>query len=191
MLERTNYLKSRNSVIWVLVIILLLSASLVGCNDDQGNLTWSTDVYYQFHTRDAARAQDEVPFTIIFPTYLPANITTYPEITGPLKGKWKEDRLEVSVDYLAAGEFVNGIISIEEYNYPVNLGDPALNPGLSYLEIAGTKAIESTSSINIYGGTYVLQGWIFGWDKDNIYFIVRIYGYDRDTTVKIIQSMIE
>ena len=174
------------------VMLLLLCACLLSCNSGE-ELLWTTDQYGRFITQDLARAQEEIPFPIVVPSYLPDNLGKYPLITGPLKGQWKEDELEVDVVYQAVGLISDGLIEINEYNHSVTLGDPALNPGYVYSEIAGTEVVETEHTRSMLGdeGVIHISGWIFGWNKDDVYFVVQINGYDRDTTVKIVESMIE
>ena len=83
------------SCIGLIIILIILS----GCINNSVETYWYTEPSGILHTNDIERAQKEIPFNIILPTYLPDNINTeYPaEIICPLK--WPENGTGIQIIY--------------------------------------------------------------------------------------------
>ncbi len=94
-------------------LVIIATILLYGCNSqvnpDNGppsisppstsnqTLFWK-ELQGRFYTKDLARAQKEIPFPILLPTYLPDNeYDIYlPDIDGPLKRFHSGDRIRVN-----------------------------------------------------------------------------------------------
>lgn len=181
----------------VFLTVILVVASLVCCDSESEEPLWQIDEYGRFYTQDFSRAQEEVPFQIIAPSYLPQNISTPPNIVGPMEGThWtldEEGELTVILEYNAGENSTKGLITIYEYNYPVVPPDPQLNEDYKAFNIGDTEVVicEHNNGILTPDGIIEHPGFLFMWNKDNLYFEVGIYHYDHDEAVKVIESMIE
>ncbi|MFC1974087.1 hypothetical protein ACFLU2_01885 [Chloroflexota bacterium] len=178
----------------VIVLAVVVLTMLLGCNSKEQELFWAEiEEWGQFSTNNLERAQNEVPFRITIPTYLPDKISKYPEIKGSLLEQWSEKNAFLEIIYRHTEDFWEGIIWIEEYNFPMRGPDPELNPGYSYVEIAGIDVIETEHNLTTYesdGEMGVLWGYRFYWNQENIYFVASIYGYEHSEAIKVVKSMI-
>ncbi len=177
---------------WCVLVTAVLWMLTSGCASSEPELPWATDARYGiFQTRDIERAQKEIPFQIIVPSFLPAELHPYPAIMGPLNGQ-SDSELEVRISYQTV-ETLDGYIEIYEWNYRRTGGDPRLNPDLAEVQIAGQKVVQREHTFSPVGGyTRVdLPGFIFYWNTDNVYFKAAVYGYDYDTAVRVVESMIQ
>ncbi|MGD9116722.1 MAG: hypothetical protein PVJ61_06050 [Dehalococcoidia bacterium] len=166
------------------IIVLAIGSS---CSTSPESLPWE-ESYGQFYTRDLARAQEEIPFPIVLPSYVPDERTDAPppSITGPLREYQDDDRVKVEVLYFVdLGNEILGIIEIEENNYPVLPGDPELNPDLERIEVCGWEVIK------VEGDFQQGPGIIYFFSQDNIYFVVGIYDFPPGEAQKVIESMLE
>ena len=139
-----------------------------------------------FHTLDLVRAQKEIPFTIILPTYFPDDSRRKtPSIIGPLKEFQQNDKIEVKVMYdLYPGENLSGIIIIYETNYISSLGDPELNPELERVEIGGLSVLKTKDDWSSERDAY------YSFNSNDIYYNVEIHGLPNEESHKIVESII-
>ena len=177
----------------LLLVASVLVACLLGCGSGHVDLAWGTDNERgMFYTYDLERAQKELPFIILLPSYLPDNMFEYPYLEGTLKHGVKADKPEVRVTYQEV-PWNGGAIEIYERNYTLLPPRTEDNPELYYIEIKGVQVLVDKLALSQGGteNTPTTQSWEFWWDMQNIYFDVTIYQYDWDTGVKIIESMIQ
>jgi hypothetical protein len=142
----------------------------------------------RFYTLDLARAQEEIPFPIVLPSYVPDKRTDapLPDITGPLKEYQTDDKVKVEILYIVdLGSEIHGIIQIEEVNYTLIPGDPELNPDLEPIEICGKEVIKTEGNYSQGPGVK------FYFNQDNIYFVVGVYNFTDEEAVKIVGSILE
>ena len=173
-------------IITSLFIILSIGIISSGCSNrtHSSTLPWVEGNGY-FYTRDLIKAQAEIPFDIVLPTYPEKMGTIYPEIQGPLKENQDNGKVEIEINYIIAlNKEKKGIIWITEYNYVVLPPTPETNPSLEYIEIDGLnviRSIDTSRPIRYY------------FNQNGIYFIVRFLQYDphEKEAIKIIESMIE
>ena len=140
----------------------------------------------RFDTNDIARAQQEIPFQIVLPTYLPDSMPVRPDINGPLKQYQSEGQVEVDILYLL--HFSNGTIGtlrLSESNYSVTAPDPKLNPGFQQTQISGHSVIETDGNFAEGPGT------ILYFTFDRLWFVVEAYKLPQGGAQKIVQSMLE
>ena len=171
----------------LIIVCLSLPVLFSGCTQGSGEeIFWVVDSQGMFHTSDLERAQQEIPFTIIVPTYLPDDLdpdSPY-EIGGPLKDSSQNENIEVWISYRAEGE---RIIEIEENSQTfIMLPTPELNP--VYIEIAGIQVLQQEA--HIYGET-IIEGLSFDWNQGGLTFSVLVFSYSQDEAIKIVESMIE
>jgi hypothetical protein len=178
----------------LLIVVSVLIACLLGCSSGHKALLWETDNERgMFYTYDLERAQEELPFTIILPTYLPDNMREYPYLEGTLRHGVKADKPEVRVIFQEVEAWKGGGIEIYERNYTMLPPSTEDNPELFYIDIEGVQVLVDKLGLSQGSpeNTNATQGWEFWWDRQNIYFDVSIYQYDWDTATKMIESMIQ
>jgi hypothetical protein len=141
-----------------------------------------------FSTTDLARAQEEIPFPIVIPTYSPENTAKeiFPDVEGPLKQFQDNNTTEITIRYaLDFGNNVWGGVIIYESNFASSLGDPELNPDLELIEIDGISAIKTKDDFG--GGLYAY----YSFNSKGIYYNVETHNIPNEESYKIVESMIE
>ncbi|MFC2021885.1 hypothetical protein ACFLTR_01535 [Chloroflexota bacterium] len=150
-------------------------------------LPWE-EAYGRFYTLDLARAQEQIPFSIVLPTHVPDKRRDVPPpaIDGPLREYQYEGKVKIHIFYrVDLGNGVRGIIEIIESNYPVLPGDPKLNPHLKVMEIRGKTVIKTEGNFSLGSGV------IFFFSRNNIYLEVGLYNFPYEESVKIVESILE
>jgi hypothetical protein len=150
-------------------------------------LPWA-EAYGQFYTRDVARAQAEIPFRIVLPSYVPERPgeARPPNLDGPLRDYQFDGRVELRIFYsVELGNEEPGLIYIVETNYVRVPGDPRLNPDLKEGQIRGKQVIWTEGDFGLGPGVK------YYFSQDNVYFSVGIYNFPREEAFKIVESMIE
>lgn len=147
------------------------------------------EAYGRFYTMDAAMAQQQVPFPIVLPSYLPVSLNgrrPSPNIEGPMKEYRRAPGVQIRVIYnMGLSDGVVKAIEIRESNYPVFPPQPEFNPGLEYTEIRGKRLVK-------HEGNFVLgTGVIYYFSRNEIYFVLGIYGLQPVEAIKIVESMLE
>jgi hypothetical protein len=136
----------------------------------------------RFFTLDIKRAQEEIPFTILFPSYLP-NIQgdmRLVGIEGILKEYQNEGRALIIMVYSAVHNA--SIIEISEFNYPVTSVNPDINPGLEKVNMQNKEVIRD---IGNDGSVY------FYFNHDGIYYIIHFEYIPFEETEKVVESMLK
>jgi hypothetical protein len=154
---------------------------------ENGSLYWM-EVQGRFATNDLARAQAEIPFNIVLPTYIPDNRedAPLPHIEGPFRISIDDNEAEVIIRYLLyLGNDVHGHIFITERNSVIVPPDPELNPGYEYLEMRGKRLVKMEGNFALGPGT------IFYFNHDNIYFKIEVYNFSTEEAMKIVESLIQ
>lgn len=148
---------------------------------------WVVDSYGVFHTDSLERAQQEVPFTIILPTYLPENIDHHHpyEISAPVRdsGSVVTDVI-VEILYRAKGKIA---ITIRETS-GISIMEPNPEDEPVYLDISGVKVL--CQKTYLYGGPVIEEGLLFPWNQNGRTFGVRVYTFSQDEGIRIVESMI-
>jgi hypothetical protein len=168
-------------------ICLLILISACGLKTNNNSTTASTWWYIDtnspplFHTNDISLAVKEVPFNLVFPTYLPGDLDPKQpdEIYGPYKTA--EIIVEVEIRYwkitiVETNEFINRIPSL---------------PTSRYLDIGGIKVLQEEGGITIFPANTFIPTNDFTWNQNGIFFDVTIEKtYSNEAAVKIVESMI-
>ena len=168
-----------------------------GCSYQPGSGTMGTppttllwrETGARFDTKDLARAQEEIPFAIVLPSYVPGNqgdpATQLPQITGTLRAYQRDNRVQIEVFYIAElGRDTFGVVRIRAANYPVVPGDPETNPDNQYVEIAGKTMIKTEG--NFQEG----PGIIFYFNQGGIYYEVGVYNFPSNDAFKVVESLV-
>ncbi|MFC2007556.1 hypothetical protein ACFLVB_03040 [Chloroflexota bacterium] len=182
-----------------LVFALLVTIFLYGCNSqinpDSGlplispAATTNKTLFWMeyeglFYTLDLARAQKEIPFKIILPTYFPEDSRKkIPDIKGPLSQFQKDDKIEVEIKYHLYPGYKSGLIIISETNYEFALGGLELNPELERIEIEGLSVVKTKDdwSPNIA---------YYSFNSKNICYYIEAHYLPNEESNKMVESMI-
>jgi hypothetical protein len=168
--------------IGILFLVPLLSSCGFGKSSKSA---WVTDSNNYFHTNDVKRAQREVPFTIILPTYLPDDMDpNYPDqIDGPVKAL-NYHEVEIKITYIKGDRS----IYISEQNVKLVMA-PTEELDPIYLDIAGTKVLRQKAQMA--GSSGITEGLVFDWNQNGLTFAVQVFSVSEEEAVKIIESMIK
>ena len=168
--------------------ILILSSLLSGCNSDSDSeIYWFRDPVGFFHTNDLERAQEEIPFTIILPTYPPEDMgLSTLKIYGPIEidiGDYYQG-IEVDISYISGDR---KIFIYEDNSEKVM--QPNIEAEPVFLEINGICVLrQKAQSLSASG---IEEGFSFSWNHDRLGFQARVYSINEDEAVKIVESMIK
>lgn len=169
-----------SGIIFLLVCVLIL----VSCNILSGTTpTNGTDILEEL--------QKEVPFTIIIPKYLPADISPYPTgILGPAQGANSDNSVAVGFGYSKDGSNTKFIDIYEESGEVIF--HPS-KPSSVYLKIRGVQVLEEGSAVVIpsSSGNTMVRGYFYGWNLNGVNFKITIYGYTLDEGRRVVESMIK
>jgi hypothetical protein len=145
---------------------------------------WSEDSK-SYRTNELNIAQQETPFKIVLPEYIPIDLTPYPFIQGTARSEFSDTR-PISIMYYRSGESFDPIL-IEEYNIPME-NHPSDNP--TYLNILNVEVLEETTTMP-KDITVLIPCYIYSWNNDNIHYYIRIVEYPKEECRKIVESMIK
>lgn len=140
----------------------------------------------RFYTKDVARAQKEIPFTIILPKYIPSksNDKLLPELNGPLMGYQKDNEVQIEILYVYINDKDNEVpahIKILESNYPSLPPDPKLNPGVNVIEMRGKSVFKEGNASDS----------TFWFHQNKIWYVMIFRNIPDNEALKVIKSMIE
>jgi hypothetical protein len=186
-------MSSRKGKIFLLASILIivcisLLVFLSGCgsvNEPSG-----------YDTQAIEELQEEIPFTIVVPTYFPDSVELYlANIGGPSIEANPYKSIAFTLTYREKGN--NNFIFIREENLEV-IFVPS-EPSSTYLDFEGTQVLEEETSTwaqpddsdDSPSDTQLIQGFSYSWCQDGVNFQVDIFGYERNECQKIVESMIE
>lgn len=133
------------------------------------------------------------------PLYLPHNLSSPPTIIGMTKEPLllghedNENQMTVQLCYGKGENNIEGLVIIDERNYPIGPPDPKINEGYEAFSLRETEIVkrEHIAGILTSDGPVEHPGFLFWWNKDNIYYKAGIYHYEYDEAVKIVESMIQ
>ena len=162
---------------WLITFVLLILLTGYSCQ----SLPW-VERDELFHTIDLTRAQEEIPFTIITPDYIPMirGDIRYPGITGTLKEYQINGKAGIDITYFTKYD-KESFIEIEEYNFPVTSGDPEINPGLEIVNMYNIEVVRSVSEYDTY----------FCFNKDEVYYLLHFQYVPLDEAEKVLESMLK
>jgi hypothetical protein len=168
-------------------ICLLILISACGLKTNNNSTTASTWWYIDtnspplFHTNDISLAAKEVPFNLVFPTYLPSDLDPKQpdEIYGPYKTADKIVEVEIRywrITIVETNEFIHRIPSL---------------PTSRYLDIGGIKVLQEDSYSILDPSGEKIPEYSFTWNANGIFSDVTVEKtYSNEAAVKIVESMI-
>jgi len=186
-------MKSLVSQVITVGLVILISSSFpyLGCIPlGDPKVTQPTQVWPQlwyefdgyFYTNDLIKAQQEIPFTIILPSYVPDRRASPrpPSIKGPLKEYQRNNdfRLEV-LYYVDLGGPTPSKIWIWEGTNPV-IAYPNLTPDIEVLVINGETVWRQVSLGN---PTYIFN-------FNSLGIVVEFDGFPEEEALKVVSSML-
>jgi hypothetical protein len=177
--------KNKLNITLTILGLVFLALLPLSCGADSENKTvYIKDPNGYFHTNNIQRAQKEIPFTIITPTYLPDIFgSNYPyQIDGPVKAD-KYHEVEVTISYVKD----NITIYITEYNI-TRIMSPTKELNPVYLDIAGTRVLRQMAQQ--MSSTNITEGLIFDWIQNRLTFSVETYSISENESLKVVESMI-
>jgi hypothetical protein len=154
---------------------------------------WIIDPPNVFNTNNIKKAQEEIPFKIIFPTYFPDNLKPYPSIiSGPIKDTVSRAEVALNMQYQKKEEGTY-LVYISEEGSPINV-IPADGSKVTNLVFLGVQVLEEETQDIILpatGGQEAVPSLHYYWNRDNIHYEVNIQEYASEVSRKIIESMIK
>ncbi len=142
-------------------------------------------------TRDIAEAQQNVPFQIVLPAYLPGNMEPPPWISGPAGNSSDGDYLIVALNYISAEPDADytAYLSIQEANQPgdIDFGQE----GYGYDVINGVDVKWSSAPMSEKNKSSDIRFCQFFWNQGNTGFTVTIYGFPQSEAMKVVTSIIQ
>ena len=180
-----------------LIVLIMFIVLVCGCNsetdrNDSASSVSSTNETLlwvenegRFVTLDLARAQQEIPFAILLPKYLPSDSQKkIPDIEGPLK-QYQEDKVEIKIMFsLYPTRGMSGIIVIYESNSPASLADPELNPELETVDIKDITVIKTRDDWSPDKDAY------YSFEYAGIYYVMEMHGLSTGESKKIVESIL-
>jgi hypothetical protein len=185
--------------IFCLIIMCIMYIPYISScsNGSQTNLIepqyWYIDPPDIFNTNSTEKAQEEIPFRIIVPTYFPDNLKPYPSlIRGPVKNIVSKDETVLKMQYQEkhGGTYQ---VFISEVGSPIN-AFPADDSKITNLVFYGVQVLEEEIQETILpasGGQETINGLKYYWNRNNMHFEVNIYDYSSEVSRMIVESMIK
>ena len=154
-----------------LAIIILLG--IFGCQLNNGMFWTHNSKTGAFQTNDIGRAQKEIDFPLIFPTYVPQQLFTPPTVRGQVRGT--QGNGEVEIVYNGQGM----TLSIDEYSTNTTFY-------LAYPEQVVLNETEVQRSIQENNTTVITS---YTWKQIGLSIKVEAHGITLGETEQIVISM--
>lgn len=137
--------------------------------------TMQVKINRHYETNDLARAQEQVPFSIVLPVEMPMvqDKQPAPIFRGTIE-RSEDSKVDVHI-YLATG--ATGIMAITESNYPTSQSYSEFDSGSKWTEIGGAQVLKGKD------GALAFQ-------LGNVYFIVQAYDVADEEVAKFAESLI-
>ena len=148
-------------------------------------------LFLTLRTQDVDEAQQNLPFQIVLPTYLPGNMEAPPWISGPVGNNSNGDFYLVSLDYISAEPDADytAFMMIRESNQPgsIDFGQE----GYWHDVIDGVEVKWSSTPMPEKNKASDIRFCQFFWNQGNTGFMVQIYGFPQSEATKVVTSMIQ
>ena len=183
----------------VALLAIFVAASTIGCisyphaKQECGNL-WFIGPPGIFRTNDIERAQREVQFPIILPSYLPPGIVQCPWIRGPVAGEWNAaDLMDIGIKIEYYSSSNSDFLLIDEMNHHAAAEVGPYFPGFEELQVDGVPVVRYETYFVQGDGSRVTTVDVAGyaWTQDGIPIKLFVpLEMDRGEVMKVIRSMI-
>lgn len=146
------------------------------------SLYWN-EIQGRFSTNDLTRAQDQVPFRLILPTYIPGKVADM-QIAGPIRSLATNSMVEVMIRYLlrTRSQRIAQLI-LTETNDGLSLGDPNLNSDLETTEIKGLSVVKTKD-------TFSKRAAYFSFNHASVYYVLELNDLPVEEGMRIVESII-
>lgn len=191
-LRRLNSLLVINFVLMVILLHTFISCTVKNDDKLENSVYWRVTPSGLILTNDLKRLQNEVPFDIILPEYLPENQRGHPPDFQYSLGD--NSYKDINITALFATTESPKFIFIEEFNSqsPIDFLTPNYSARHKFLEFGEEKVLEQSGTAPISLGSQIVQPYFdYRWVINNVYYSVDVEGYDRDEALKIVESMIK
>lgn len=189
-----------NLTIMLLLVACLTLFQLSACVSINNSTStpstfWNVNQYGTIETNDVTRLQNEVPFTIILPEYLPDGFKSY-ELVMTMHKIDQVVNLRIMYYYLIKAGEIHILESEPSDLYPQPLPPGLLtemHPDYTPLEGVKTEVLEYIGFDDIIwsGQKTRLSSLQYIWEQNNHHFSVDIIGYSQVESRKIIESMLK
>lgn len=145
--------------------------------------------FLTLRTQNVDEAQQNIPFKIVLPTYLPGNMKSPPWISGPV-GNNSDGVYLVSLNYISAEPDVHStaFITVQESNQP---GNDSVKTGYSREVIDGVEVLWYSSPVPDTDEALAISFCGFIWNQEGNGYYVVILGFPQGEALKVVTSMIQ
>jgi hypothetical protein len=152
---------------------------------------WFTLTPEDFQTNDQARAQEQIPFVIILPTYLPVDVSDVPTIRGQLKDTVAKENIHVYLFYVEKIGRTDTITIEESYNLiqRIPVGKNSVLYSINGVEIL-KEDFEIIAIFPDGAKGKPIPMFQFTWNSNGNHFEVKIQNHTIDESKKVVESMI-
>lgn len=146
--------------------------------------------FLTLRTQNVDEAQQNIPFEMVLPTYLPGNMESPPWISGPVGNNSDGDYLVVSLDYISAEPDAHStvFIAVQESNQP---GNYSVKTGYSREVIDGIEVLWYSSPVPDTDEALDIRFCQFFWNQEGNGYYVVIFGFPQSEALKVVTSMIQ
>jgi hypothetical protein len=175
-------------ILTILIVCVGFLTFTISCNTEKITPTvWTTwfDNPKEYATNNLDVAQEETPFTIILPSYLPYDLNPIPVIQGRAKSEFLNQE-PITINYYKNG---GQIITILEYNMVM---ETVRENDSTLLVFGNIEVLEMTTSrVSVIDKKYITEpGYVYNWNKGGVHYNLHIFEFARDEGRKIVESMI-
>lgn len=144
--------------------------------------------FITLRTQNVEEAQQNIPFEIVLPTYLPSNIKSPPWILGPF-GNNSNGIYLTTLNYISAEPDIKATASImiQESN---QLENDSAKTGYHSEAIDGVEVLWCSSPMPNTDKALDISFCNFIWNQGNIGFNVSIQGFPQAEAIKVVTTII-
>lgn len=179
----------------MIVVVPGLMVSFIGCGPHNSpkntELTyWNRETSGTIETNDAQRLQREVPFQFIFPTYVPAELTSNKPALIKTTGVVSPTDVEVRILYRTNN--APHTVDIREANSGLIQTTDSDSKHM-YFYMNGVKALEEEipDTVPWNGQQLAMTRLYYSWNQEALSVLVIITGYESNEGAQIVESMIK
>jgi hypothetical protein len=190
--------KRINFIAIILIAMFLILSQLSACTlinkaESAHSTYWNENSQGTIETNDLPRLQQEVPFIIILPKYLPAELKS--SIPKFVKTPIIENQIaDINIYYSSSSSNVEIHITETLLSEPLLEGVLAgMNPDYTAVELAGVQVLEKigVGLVNRSGKSVQVSEYIYMWDRKNLHLTMGAYVFNQSEARKIIESMLK
>jgi hypothetical protein len=183
----------------ILLTVVLTCLIMAGCGSNNEKTPRPYTVWWSnpkgYNTNVLSVAQKETPFTIILPSYFPADVIPVADISGLAKSEFNSE-VPVSIQYKRHRQdgdrtMVEPTIIIEEYSQIKDYLPDIDDIFLTFNDIQVLEMKNNAGLMNSKGMAFMVSSLIYSWNYKGIHYHVTTISYECDKARKIIESMVQ